>query len=154
VSQLLRSCEHSYARGAVLFRILEGNWPSARPLPVVQGMDHVAKMPDSTFVRAVSQRAGLDEETTARVIVAMLALLGKRLKPVDAAAVAARLPDELATVLLEQPFEGEGDPEAIVRVADTPDARVPRTVFRAFAERLDEQARAQLRMINLRQLLS
>lgn len=112
-----------------------------------------AKNADSTsFVHDVAERAGLDHETASRVVHATLTVLGRRLRPVDAQAVAKRLPPELGAALLDQPYEGECGPEDLLR--DAPDERAPRAVLRLLAERLDEQARTHLRMMDLRRLFA
>jgi len=108
----------------------------------------------SSFVHDVATRAGLDHETATRTVQATLAVLGRRLRHVDAEAVAKRLPPELGAALLSQPYEGECGPDPFLAGAPSPHDRAPRTVVRLLAERLDEQARAHLRMVNLRQLLS
>lgn len=108
----------------------------------------------TTFVRDVAERAGLDQETATRVVHATLTVLGRRLRPVDAEAVAKRLPPELAAALLDQPYQGECGPEGFLLDATVADERAPRAVLRLLAERLDEQARAHLRMMNLRRLFT
>ena len=108
----------------------------------------------TTFVQDVAERSGLDIETAHRVVHATLALLGRRLRPIDAEAVARRLPPELGAALLDQPYEGECHPDELLQDAPVSDARAPRTVLRLLAERLDEQARAHLRVVNLRRLFA
>ncbi len=114
-----------------------------------------AKNADSTnFVHDVAERAGLDHETASRVVHATLTVLGRRLRAVDAEAVAKRLPPELGAALLDQPYEGECGPEGFLRDAPVSDERGLRAVLRLLAERLDEQARAHLRVMNLRRLFT
>ena len=114
-----------------------------------------ADSPEPTsFIQDVAERAGLDHETATRVVHATLAVLGRRLPRVDAEAVAMRLPPELGAALLDQPYEGECGPDGFLEKAPVSDARGPLAVLRLLAERLDEQARAHLRIVNLRRLLS
>jgi uncharacterized protein (DUF2267 family) len=115
-------------------------------------------MSDKHFVEQVAARAGTDDhDLVARAVAATLALLGQRLRPVDARAVASRLPSSLALHLLEQGYAGEIDcDEMLARLGAVDDTSVPvaRAVCRVLAETLDEQARAQLRIQPIRPLFA
>lgn len=115
------------------------------------------------FVEEVAVRVGAeDHEAVARMVAVTLSVLGQRLRPVDARAVAARLPESLAVHLLESHASGERSPsslgwgpEEVLRrlgANDSDDSRMARTVCRVLAEALDEQARAQLRMQDIKPL--
>ncbi len=107
------------------------------------------------FVEEVVARTGAqDREAVARTVAATLAVLGRRLRPVDARAVAARLDASLAAHLLESAHADLEAAEVLRRLSLAGDAgRIARATCRLLAESLDEQARAQLRMHDLRPLL-
>jgi uncharacterized protein (DUF2267 family) len=108
------------------------------------------------FVEAVRARTGLESpQVVEGAIAATLAVLGERLRRVDARAVAAELPEPLAQSLLSaQPAPGEEESidadELVARVSDRMGApaaaRAALATCRVLAERLDEQARTHLRM--------
>ncbi|MCA9623541.1 MAG: DUF2267 domain-containing protein [Myxococcales bacterium] len=106
-----------------------------------------------TFVHAVAERAGIDAATAERVVAATLTVLGQRLRRVDAQAVAERLPAPLRRHLLASDYQGDLDAEELLRRTGSPDDRHPRAVVAVLAESLDEQARTQLRISDLRALL-
>lgn len=108
----------------------------------------------ASIVHAVAERARLDEETAARALHATLAIVGRRLRRVDAEVVASRLPPELGAALLDQPYEGACSAEEMLQRSEVSDERLSNTIIRVLAERLDEQARAQLRVMNLRKLIA
>jgi hypothetical protein len=112
----------------------------------------------SRFIDEVAALCGpIDRATLEKVVVATVRVLGMRLRTVDAEAVAEQLPPNLAEHVRAEPFHSECcDREFEELVADrssqlaTPVAL--RVVCRLLAERLNEQARAQLRMQRLSSL--
>jgi len=110
---------------------------------------------DVNYTRFIDEVAALcgsiDRATLEKVVAATVRVLGMRLRTVDAEAVAEQLPANLAEHVKAEPFHSECcDREFEELVADrssqlaTPVA--VRAVCRLLAERLNEQARAQLRM--------
>lgn len=106
-------------------------------------------MTQQSFITQVADRADLEPESAQRAVEETLAILGRRLRRVDAEAVAARLPDDLAEVLLRD----AGDPPSSPSTTEPRDRRVFQTVCRVLTESLDEQARTQLRVHDLRPLM-
>ena len=98
-----------------------------------------------SFVEQVANLSGKSQEEVETVIAATLEVLGRRLRKVDARAVAARLPRELAAKLCAaaNKVAAQGDHNAD-KVAIEDDGA--KAVCRVLASTLDEQGRAQLRM--------
>ncbi len=103
------------------------------------------------FVQQVRDKSGLEGDQIERAIAGTLSVLGDRLRSVDAAAVARKLPPELARHLRGR---REGDvldqrPDTFLSELCRKSGVSPeqmRAICRVLAETLDEQARAQLRM--------
>jgi uncharacterized protein (DUF2267 family) len=98
------------------------------------------------FVEEVIERAGsAAREDAEHAIAATLEILGGRLRDVDAEAVATRLPQPLATMLLRAQTSS-----GVTRGSDNPsttvDMALTRAVCRVLAQTLDEQGRTHLRM--------
>jgi len=106
------------------------------------------------FVEQVRNKAGLNNgEQIERAIAGTLEVLGERLRDVDAAAVARKLPPELACHLrgrLQPADDALGQrPEVFLSELCEKSGVGPeqmRAICRVLAETLDEQGRAQLRM--------
>src|SRR5262245_1447578 len=95
------------------------------------------------FVNEVAERAGsADRTVTERAIVLTIRALGRRLRTVDARAVARELPNPLGSVLLESSGGEECDLADFQRRIENgaPPALV-RAACRVLVESLDEQAR-------------
>ena len=98
------------------------------------------------FVEEVARRAEADIAIADRAVIEVLTALGERLRDVDAQAVATQLPASLAGPFLTAARRAAPpEPSFERRIART-DPRLVRAVCRLLAERLDEQARAHLRM--------
>ncbi len=111
--------------------------------------------PYQEFVNDVAKRSGLERrEDVEEAIRSTLAVLAERIRPIDARAVAAQLPPELAGELTSQVRASEDELELTTplrlldRICERTglNERQATIVFRMLAEALDEQARTQLRM--------
>lgn len=112
------------------------------------------RMNYDTFVREVAERAGIPDRTEAeRAVMATIEALGRRLREVDARAVANELPTPLANVLLRS---SRGDECSLADFERNLANRAPAPLIRAacqvLAESLDEQGRTQLRIQPLTRL--
>ena len=92
-----------------------------------------------SFVEQVAKHSGMDRKEVEAVVESTCAVLGSRLRLVDARAVAAHLPQELAQRICEA---AEADNDESMTIVD---ARIG-AVCRVLARVLDEQGRAHLRM--------
>jgi uncharacterized protein (DUF2267 family) len=105
------------------------------------------------WVSEVAARAGAaDRGAAEHAVAATLDALGRRLRPVDARAVANALPARLGAALLRSSSGDHGDLDDFQRRLGGVPACLVRAVCRVLAESLDEQARAQLRMQPLTRL--
>ena len=110
------------------------------------------------FIDEVAALCGpVDRDTIEQVVMATVRVLGMRLRPVDADAVAEQLPAHLAEQVRAEPFHGEcceQEFEDLVaeRSSQLATPVAVRAVCRLLAERLNEQARAQLRIQRLSSL--
>ncbi len=117
--------------------------------PVVVSAAAVRACPHSArFVRTVAQRCGVPaDERLATTVITILGALARRLRAVDARAVAGQLPAVLAAAFDAHHSHDLHDDAALAAalLAGHPQRQV-RAVCQLLAESLDEQARAHLRI--------
>lgn len=116
------------------------------------------------FIEQIQQRSNFgSRQATEQIVQTTLIILGERLRPVDRAAVAARLPTELAHFICgnktpETQFECTNADHFVARCNERGQQQQPlekfQVVCQALAERLDEQARTQLRIQPLKALFA
>jgi uncharacterized protein (DUF2267 family) len=108
------------------------------------------------FVDEVARRAEMSHrDETERTVMLVLGALAGRLRPVDARAVAARLPPALSQVFRSCASAADpADRRWFERQLGSADERAVRAACRLLAETLDEQARAHLRMQPLAELFA